>query len=288
MKPSRLALASALFVLLWSTGFIVGRLIVGSASPNIFLFFRFFLTALLFLAISVALRRRFPPRSQWLWHGLAGLLMNGIYLGASYWAIAQGFPAAMMALFGALQPMLTVPVAVVFLRNRVRASQLAGLALGFFGVLLVLWPSLGLTDAPHFPLVALYAAMGAILSLTIGTILQKTHMAQSDILPAIALQNFAAAACAACLVWLLGETHWQVDAKFVLALAWAVVVLSSAGAMLLLWLVRQSDVTRVSALFLLCPPFAALFAWLLFGETLHVVQMIGFAAALLGVRASQR
>lgn len=288
MMPSRSALASLLFVLLWSTGFIVGRLIVGSASPNIFLFFRFLLTALLFLAISVALRRRFPPRSQWLWHALAGMLMNSIYLGASYWAIAQGFPAAMMALFGALQPMLTVPLAVLFLRSRVQAVQVGGLALGFFGVLLVLWPSLGWGGAPHFPSAALYAAIGAIFSLTIGTILQKTRMAQSDILPAIAVQNLAAAACAAVLIWLLGETHWQVDATFVFALAWAVLVLSGAGAMLLLWLVRQGDVTRVSALFLLCPPLAALLAWLLFDETLHAVQMAGFVAALLGVRIAQR
>lgn len=102
----------SLFVSLWSTGFIVGRMIIDSASPNIFLAFRFFFSFLLFFAIAKALKKQWPPFHEWHSHAIAGFFINGIYLGGSYWAIAQGFPAALMALLGALQPIITMVIRV--------------------------------------------------------------------------------------------------------------------------------------------------------------------------------
>ncbi|MFW2457329.1 EamA family transporter, partial [Methyloversatilis discipulorum] len=103
--------APALFVLVWSTGFIVARAIDGVADPALFLLARFTLTTLLYSAIALALRAAWPARAQWPKHLLAGALLQGVYMGGGYWAVAHGLSPAVMALLATLQPMFTALIA---------------------------------------------------------------------------------------------------------------------------------------------------------------------------------
>ena len=77
---------------------------------------------------------------------------------------------------------------------------------------------------------------------------------------------------------------WQ----FVAAFAWLSVVLSLGAVSLLYWLIRHGAAAKVASLFYLVPPFAAMFAWLLFGETLGPVALGGMAIAAVGVAMVQR
>jgi len=184
-------LIPVLFVLLWSTGFIVGRLIVDSASPNIFLAIRFFLSFLLFAVIAMVLRRKFPPVSEWHKHALAGVFINGIYLGGSYWAISQGFPAALMALLGALQPALTMVIGVAFMRENVKPIQTTGILVGLAGVAMVLFPTIGLQGTQNYSFVVVIIALVSVLSITWGTIMQKMSIAKSELLPSLAIHSIS-------------------------------------------------------------------------------------------------
>jgi drug/metabolite transporter (DMT)-like permease len=276
-------LISCLFVLLWSTGFIVGRLIVGSASPNIFLAIRFFLSSLLFAAIAIALKKNFPPVIEWHRHALAGLFINGIYLGGSYWAISQGFPAALMALLGALHPVFTMVIGLTFMRESVRPAQATGIFVGLFGVAMVLFPTIALQAKQSYTIVVPLIALTSVLSITWGTILQKMSIAKSELLPSLAIQNASATITAITLAFVLGESQLSFNGELLFALSWAVLILSGLGTYLLIFLVRSGSATKATSLMLLAPPLAALEAWLLFGDKLMPLQMLGFAFALLGV-----
>src|SRR5580692_1460700 len=98
------SLAPALFVLVWSTGFIVARAVTSHADVQWFLLWRFTAVALAFGAAAVVGKVSWPPPKIAVQHLAVGAAMMGLYLCLSYWAIAQGLPAGIMALMGALQP----------------------------------------------------------------------------------------------------------------------------------------------------------------------------------------
>jgi drug/metabolite transporter (DMT)-like permease len=111
-------LIAAAFVFLWSTGFIVARAITPYVDPNLYLLARFSGTALLFVAIAWMARVDWPRGRDTARHLFAGALLQGVYLGAGYWAVAQGMGAGVMALLGALQPLLTAAIAAPLFGER--------------------------------------------------------------------------------------------------------------------------------------------------------------------------
>lgn len=276
-------LVSCLFVVLWSTGFIVGRMIVGSASPNSFLSIRFFLSFLLFALATALLRKTWPPRNEWHKHIFAGLLINGIYLSGSYWAISKGLPAALMALLGALQPLLTVAISITFLKGRIAPLQALGILIGLSGVTVVLSPSFQTGNNIEYLFSALLIAILSVFSITFGTILQKTSLGKSELLPSLAIQNLVSALSALIFIISLDEPYLIFNANFIFSLTWAVLVLSGLGTLSLAWLIRNGDITKTTSLLLLAPPLAAIEAWAFFGDKLLPIQIAGFILSLLGV-----
>jgi drug/metabolite transporter (DMT)-like permease len=293
------ALAPTLFVVLWSTGFVVARAIAPYADPNLFLLARFAGTAALFAGIALIARAPWPRGRELGKHLFAGALLQGIYLGAGYWAVAQGLSAGVMALLGALQPLLTAAFAARLFGEQLSPRRWAGMALGLAGVGLVLLPKLqaaahtASAQAHSLPghaneLLVVIVAVAAVGSITAGTLYQKTSLAAADIRSASAVQNAGAAIVAALLALVLGETRWIVSGTLWFSLAWGIAMLSGAGVTLLVWMVRRGDAARATALLFLAPPLAALESWLLFRETLVPVQIAGFGVALAGVLIARR
>ncbi|AJK48619.1 DMT family transporter [Burkholderia plantarii] len=277
-------LAAAAFVALWSTGFVVARAIHPYADPNLYLLARFGGTALLFGVIALATRARWPAGREWGRHLLAGALLQGVYLGASYWAVAQGLPAGVMALLGALQPLATAALAVPLFDERLPARGWAGMALGLAGVALVLAPKLAAPAAASgLSALTVLVALLAIASITAGSLYQKTAVARTDLRTTVAVQNAGAAAVAAGFALALGETRWIASPTLWFSLAWGVAMLSGSAIVLLVWLLRRGGAARATSLMFLAPPLAALQGYLLFGETLGALQLAGFAVALAGV-----
>ena len=277
------AVAAPAFVLIWSTGFVVARAVRGEIDPELFLTARFGLTALMFVPLAMAAGVRWP-RGRTVWrHTLAGVLLNGLYLGPSYWAVAHGLPAAVMALLGSLQPLLVALAARAFLGETVLGRTWLGLLIGVGGAALVSGPRLAAGDGSIGPPLVVAVSLSGIFSMTAGTLLQKTSMAGVDLRASSAVQNFGGAAATAVLALLLGESHWATGLPQWASLGWAVLVLSGMGTTLLVWMVRNGNATRASALLLLVPPLVAVETFFLFGETLTFVQMLGFAVTLGGV-----
>ncbi|MEM5433334.1 DMT family transporter [Cupriavidus oxalaticus] len=287
--PARSWLPSLAFVLIWSTGFIVGKAIVPLADTSLFLLGRFAVAGLMFLAWALAARAAWPPLREAPRHLLAGALMQGVYLCAGYGAVAQGLPPAIMALLGALQPLLTALLAIPLLKELPSRRTWQGLALGALGVALVVAPAMQAGVQPVSPWIVLLGVL-AIVSITMGTLLQKSAIAACDLRASSAWQNLGAMLVAGVMVAVMAATedtgaplHWEGGAVLWAALAWAGLGLSGGGTWLLVSLVRRGQAANAAALMFLAPPLAAVQAWLLFGQGLGAVQSLGMAVAGAGV-----
>ncbi|WP_250500322.1 DMT family transporter [Caballeronia sp. GAWG1-5s-s] len=283
-------LIAPVFVFLWSTGFIVARAITPYVDPNLYLLARFCGTALLFVVLALAARVAWPNARDAARHLFAGALLQGVYLGAGYWAVAQGLGVGVMALLGALQPLLTAAIAARVFGERLSARSWSGLLVGLAGVALVLAPKLAQSGAPAVHTanpapqwLVVTVAVVSVFAITAGTLYQKTSLASADIRSASALQNAGAAIVAAVLALSLGEHRFIPTMTTWACIAWGVLMLSGVATTLLVWMVRRGDASRATALLFLAPPLAALMSYLAFGETLGALQLAGFAVALAGV-----
>ncbi|WP_309637892.1 DMT family transporter [Methylibium sp.] len=281
----RVALIRAMpvvFVLVWSTGFIVARYGMPHAPPLTFLAVRYLLSILCF-AVWVLLARAAWPlgRVQWLHLAITGALMHAGYLGGVWAAVKAGIGAGTVALIVGLQPVLTA----LWLSaqgergERVTRAQWLGLALGLTGLLLVVGHKLGSGEVTA---VNLALAIGALLSITSGTLYQKRFVAPCDVRTAITVQLMAALALTLPLAWLEpGAIDWQ--PQLLGAMAWSVLVLTLGGGSLLYLLIQRGAATAVTSLMYLVPPCTALMGWALFGESLARGVLAGLALTALGV-----
>ncbi|MCJ2137263.1 DMT family transporter [Methylobacterium sp. J-026] len=290
-RPSTRAAGAlpALFVPIWATGFVSARAVVPHADPLAFTALRFTAVALVLAGIAAASRVRWPGDwAGWRDPVVAGFLMQGIYLSGVFWAVSHGLPAGIAALVGSLQPLLTALLARPLLGERVSGRRALGILMGFAGAGLVLAPKLGATDPSGIPPWALAVSLLAVLALTLGTLWQKRTGGRIDLLAGATLQFVGGMACAIPLALAFGRASFEPVAPLWLGLAWAVLVNSVAGILLLLALIRRGAVAGVAALFFLVPPVAAVLGYLLFGEVLTPLQGAGMALAALGVAVANQ
>lgn len=275
--------ASILFVLIWSTGFIVARAVVPHGAPELVVAVRLGTTALLLAAAAGYARQGWPRGRRLGLHLTAGAMLHGLYLTFSWWAVSHGMPAGIMSLLGATQPLMVAVASVAMLGERLTGRTWGGLAIAIVGVTCVLLPAIERSGAGAVPVIPAAAGIVAIIAMTGGTLIQRGAIAGDPILMSGAAQNLGGALVAILATLIVGEWRWDNDPILWIGLGWSVLGLSAAGLSLLVWLVRHQGATRMSMLLLLVPPLAAIEAWLLFGERLGPVQLVGFALALGGV-----
>ncbi len=281
--PNWIAAASASFVVIWATGFIVARLSAPHVEPLTFLTIRFGIAGILLAVLALFFKARWPNHSATLHAVVAGALLHGGYLGACYWAVAHGLPAGIAALIAGLQPILTAIFAGRLLGERITPRHWAGLAVALAGVALVLAPKLRFTALDGItPATVLVMAFGA-LSMTLGSIYQKRHVSHVDLLTGTAWQYASAFVIVGLGALVSEDFRFDATRDAWIALGWSVIVLSIGAILLLMALIRHGDVSKVSALIFLVPAVAALMAWLLFGETLTIVQIAGMLVCAAGV-----
>ena len=280
-------LVPVVFVLLWASGFVVARLVRPYAEPESFVALRFALSAGVLTLIALAGGATWPRNARGWRDGLiAGALMQGVYVGGVFWSIKHGLPAAVAALISGLQPLLTGALAGPLLGERVSGRRWLGIAIGFCGALLVLEPNL--RGSATVPLAAVLCCTGAMIGITLGTLWQKRTGADADLRSSAAVQFVGGFAVVLPLALVTERHPFVLSPDFFVGLAWSVLVLSVAAALLLLRLIRGGAVAKVTSLFYLVPPFTALMALALFGEALAPVQILGMAVAAAGVALANR
>ena len=274
------------FVLIWSTGFIVARYGMPHAPPRKFLAVRYALSILCFLPWIVLAGVKWPSdRRQALHLAVTGVLMHAGYLGGVWAAVKAGMGSGLSSLIVGIQPVLTAIWLSAFgsAEHRVSGRQWLGLGLGFAGLVLVVWRKLTEGSAGDTAnAVNLAWAVGALLCITAGTLYQKRWVAPCDVRSANTVQLIAAAIVTAPLAWLEPEAM-QWNAHSLGAMAWSVLGLTLGGSSLLYLLIQRGAAASVTSLMYLVPPTTALMAWLLFGEPITVTTVAGIALTALGV-----
>ncbi|MDH5538327.1 MAG: DMT family transporter [Rhizobacter sp.] len=272
------------FVLIWSTGFIVARYGMPHAPPLSFLSLRYALSVLCLVAWSVLAGASWPrERKAWLHLAVTGTLLHAGYLGGVWAAVKSGMGAATAALLVGMQPVLTA----VWLSTHAGGQGAArparrewfGLLLGLAGLTLVVQGKVGFGEVTPWNLAL---ALLALLSITAGTLYQKRFVAPCDVRTANTIQLLAALAVSLPFA-LLEQEAMRWHPHLIGAMAWSVLVLTIGGSSLLYLLIQRGAATRVASLLYLVPPCTAVLAWLLFGETFTAVMLLGIVLAVAGV-----
>ena len=271
--------APAIFVVLWSTGFIATKYVLDSAEPLSYLTIRMAVVVAMMTIIVAVAKPPWPDRAGIFHSVVAGILVHGFYLGGTAVAIAHTIPAGLSALIPGLQPILTSTLANRWLGERVAAVQWTGPVLGLAGVVLILHDRPMSGEAGWGWL----ASGVSLVSITLGTLYQRRYCNKIDwragnLVQYIAVMIFFAIGAG---LFEEREVHWT--REFVLSVAWLAVMLSIGSIGLLYWLIRRSAATSVASLFYLVPAVTALMAYVLFGERLDAVAIIGMIACAAAV-----
>ena len=277
--------APVLFVFIWASGYVVAKLAAGYAEPLTFLLWRYAGVIVLMGILALAARAPWPQSWRETGHiALAGICMQAGYLGGVWVAVRHGMPAGVAALIVNMQPVLTA-VAGPLIGERVSARQWFGLAAGFTGVALVVsnkieaqgttWPSVSLAGF-------------ALLAMTGGTLYQKRFCANLDLRTGQLIQFVASflVTLPFVLVFESQPVRWTTVSAG--ALLWSVCVLTGGGISLLYWMIRHGAATTVTSYMYLVPVVTAVMAWLMFGETLDMIAVLGMGVTIAGVALAVR
>lgn len=281
LRSGAITVAPALFVLLWSTGFVGAKYGLPYAGPFTFLALRLAIAGTLLMFAALVARLRISGR-QVMRAIVSGLLLHAAYLGGVFWAISRGTPAGVASVVVSLQPVLVAVLATRLLDERLSPRQWLGLVLGVAGVGLVLAPGL-FGHAGRLPLSGVLSCLLALVAGTAGTIWQKRHGDGIPLLAGTAVQYAAATGALLLLSALTESQHIAWTGAFVGALLWLVFVLSLGAVLLLLVLLRRGSASGVSSLFYLVPPATALESFVAFGERLAALSVVGIVVAATGV-----
>jgi len=291
-----------IFVVLWSSAFVAGKAGVQHATPFAFLAVRFVIVALIFMAVAISIRiwqknrqntknakvgniskeaanAKTGANEPIFWTALVGVLIHGVYLGSTFFAMSNGLGAALAALIVSTQPLLTTALAIFLFGENPRLVQWVGIFIGFAGVVVVLSPSLG----GNAPVIAIMSCIFGLLAITTGTLLQKRIGGFIGLLKSNVIQASSASLFFILLILTVETPHITWNQPFLIALAWQILAVSTGAYVILMILIKRDSVAATTSLLFLVPPVTAIIAFFIFGEPLTPVTISGFLMASTGV-----
>lgn len=273
------------FIILWSSAFVSGQFIVQSASPFASLTFRFFIVGICFLIFSYYLREKiFVKFNLAIQACITGILFHGFYLGGVFFSYSVGLSATLSALIVGLQPVLTNILSGPILKERITFIQWIGILLGFIGTILVIGYDIGV----KIPIIGLAASLVALLGATIATIWQKKITSNLT----LSVNNFYQAFAASIFLFIISVIFEvpsiNFDTRFNLSMGWQIIMVSFGAYAILMYLIKTGTASKTSSLFFLVPPVTAIMAWLVLGEKLSIIDIIGLLICAFGVYIATR
>jgi len=272
--------APAAFVAMWSAGFTFSSLGIRYTDPLTFLVLRYSAVLLILIPIFAVLRPAFPRGMALVHQAVQGVLLQTLYFAPLFYAFMLGLSAGVSALIISLQPILVALLAPSITGERVTWRQWSGLICGLVGVTIVI---IARSGGETVSVATLALAGLSLAAMTASALYEKRFGTRQHPVSANLVQYSAGLLTTAPFALLLSsmavEWTWQLG----MSLTYLVVCNSLIAVTLLFAMVRAGAVSRVSALFFLVPPLAALIAWLVLGETLPPLAWPGVALAAVGV-----
>lgn len=285
-RPRWLVFAPALFLVLWSGGYAVAKIGLLYSEPMTLLALRYVCVVAIMIVMFAVLRPPLPDRAaDWGHLAMVGLLIQTVYFGMCYVAFRAGVAAGTVALVMSLQPILVALTAPTWTREQICWRRWAGLVLGLAGTAIVI-VSRSAIESPS--LFGFFCTAVALAGITAGTLWEKRFgLSHHPVTANLVGYSAGLLGILPLMFWMeTMQVTWTLS--FGLALAYLVIGNSVIAIGLLLAMIRAGDVGRVSALFFLVPPLAALVAWVLLGEIMPPLAWLGLVLAAVGVYVATR
>lgn len=288
-SPRLIVVAVALcYILLWSSAFIATKVGVTHSPPLTLLTVRFLVAGVILAALARARGLRWPRvRADWTRLIVFGLLNSGLYLGFSYEAL-QHLSAGAAAIIAGTNPLLLTLVAPHLLGEKLTPARLAGLALGFGGVVFVMVERVGAQGGSD-TLGGVILASSGVVCLVAATVLYKRLPPREHPLIVNTVQLGAAGLALAIPAVLFehpAQTH--IDMPLVWSFLYLVFAISIGASLLWFWLLEQGQASAVSAYYFLTPLFGLGLAALLLGEPFGPRDALGLVAVAVGIALINR
>ena len=273
------------FILLWSSAFISGKVIVEDASPFAALTFRFALVTIGFFLYSFLKKEKIIAPFKYLFESFStGVLFHGIYLGGCWYAFSIGMPAAIVALIVTLQPILTNILSGPLFNEKITWKQWLGISLGFLGSLLVL----GIDFENELPLEGILISIVALAAITIGTLWQKKLSGKLSLSVSNGYQALGGCIFNLILIYFFEDPFINFTTSFILGMTHQILLVSFGAFTILMFLIKAGSVSKTTTLFFLVPPTSAIMAYIFINESLTTIDLIGLFIATLGVYIATR
>ena len=274
-----------IFILLWSSAFISGKVIVQDATPFAALAFRFGIVTLGFLLYARVKKEIIFKKLRFALESITtGVLFHGFYLGGIFYAFYVGVPTGVVALIVTLQPILTNLLAGPIYKEEINWKQWVGIIFGFFGALLVL----GIDYSGKYPNVGIITCFVALAGITIGTLWQKKLSGNLSLSVNNGFQALGGCLFNLILMSIFEDPFINFTKGFILGMSHQIILVSFGAFTILMFLIKAGSVSKTSTLFFLVPPTSAFMAYAYLGEKLSNTDIAGFILATIGVYIATR
>ena len=274
-----------IFILLWSSAFISGKVIVQDATPFAALAFRFGIVTLGFLLYALVKKEIIFKKLRFVLESITtGVLFHGFYLGGIFYAFYVGVPTGVVALIVTLQPILTNLLAGPIYKEEINWKQWVGIIFGFFGALLVI----GIDYSGKYPNVGIITCFVALAGITIGTLWQKKLSGNLSLSVNNGFQALGGCLFNLILMSIFEDPFINFTKAFILGMSHQIILVSFGAFTILMFLIKAGSVSKTSTLFFLVPPTSAFMAYAYLGEKLSNTDIAGFILATIGVYIATR
>lgn len=283
--PDWFRLAPFAFVGVWSGGFTALIVAFRGMEPWTLLAVRYLICVAVLGPLALLLRPAMPRGRDLLHLAANALIVQVAYFALMVYALRLGMSAGAAALVIGLQPVLVALLVPYVAGERVPPLVWLGLVLGLAGTALVV-TSRGAIEAEGWGGVA--SAIGALVTMAAGVLYEKRFgRPHHPVAANLVIYTVGVLACLP-LAWMFEGLRVTWSLPVALAMAYLVFGNSLLSMTLLFTMVRRGEAARVSALFFLVPPVAALIAMVLVGESLAPIAWAGMLLAATGVALAAR
>ena len=234
------------------------------------------------LAVAMARRERFPrTREQWWAVWWISLAITTISSGFLVLGISRLSPG-LAAMLSATMPLFTAIIAMLVIAELPGRRGYIGLVVGLFGAICLALPALG---SGNTTLGIIFALISSV-SWAIGAVLNKRLPGALAISPLmlVALQiSFSAVCLHAAVPFLEDWSDTSLNWGLILPLLYAGIPSLAVTFYLFASVLRRAPAIQGAAVAYLTPFFGVLFSWVLVGDRLGRVEMVGGLLVIVGV-----
>ena len=240
---------------------------------------RFIIVSFLFALIVLIFKAKWPKITDIPNIIVVGILLHGFYLGGVFFAISKGTSAGLSSLVVSIHPILTCFLAVILIKESITIEKWIGIFLGFFGMIIVIWPRLG----GELPLIGFISCCVALTAISFGTVIQKRYLEHMEILGGNTIQAISAAIFFALALNFTEPFKFNLTIDLFISMSWLILMVSIGAISILMLLISRGKMSSTASLFFLVPPVSAILGYFIFKEELNTFGIIGFIITCTGV-----